>query len=76
MWGAHWTMELEKRGIPSVFIVDEPFIDDVQVTCEKEGMPFLRRVNVSHPCGDVANEELKMAMRQLVAALTKPNKRR
>ena len=58
MWGSHWSMFLEKEGIPSVFIVDEPFIADVQITCDKEGMPLLRRVIVPHPCGDVSDDRL------------------
>ena len=72
MWGAHWSILLEKRGVPGVFVVDEPFIADVQVTCEKEGMPELRRVNVPHPAGDVSDEELPEIMSNMVRALTKP----
>lgn len=72
MWGSHWTVNLEKKGIPGVFIVDEPFRADVQVTCEKEGMSALRRVVVPHPCGDVDDAQLPIYMRQLVDALTRP----
>lgn len=71
MWGAHWSILLEKRGIPGVYVVDEPFIADVQVTCDKEGMPALRRVYVPHPAGDVSDEELPEIMPGLVNALTK-----
>jgi hypothetical protein len=72
MWGAHWSIFLEERGIPGVYIVDKPFVADVQVTCEKEGMPGLRRVNVPHPAGDVSDDELSDIMRKLVRALTTP----
>ncbi len=72
MWGSHWSILLEKEGIPSVFIVDEPFIADVQITCDKEGMPLLRRVVVPHPCGDVLDDRLPDIISQLIAALTKP----
>jgi hypothetical protein len=72
MWGAHWSILLEKRGIPGVYIVDEPFIADVQVTCEKEGMPELRRVNIPHPAGNVSDEELPEILTEMVNALTKP----
>jgi hypothetical protein len=72
MWGAHWTIELEKKGVPSAYIVDEPFIEDVQITCDKEGMPLLRRVIVPHPCGDISDKQLPKIMTQLVIALTAP----
>jgi hypothetical protein len=72
MWGAHWTIHLEKRGIPSVFIVDEPFIDDVQVTCDKEGMPRLGRVIVPHPCGDVPDDQLPRFISRMIEVLTVP----
>jgi hypothetical protein len=68
MWGAHWTINLEKRGIPAVYIVDEPFQADVQITCEKEGLPFLRRVVVPHPWGDVPNEQLPSIVSRLIEA--------
>ena len=72
MWGSHWTMAMEKRGIPGVFIVDEPFKADVQITCEKEGMSALRRIVVPHPCGDVDDDQLPGFLDQLVDALTRP----
>ena len=72
MWGSHWTMQLEQKGIPGVFIVDEPFQADTQITCDKEGMSRLRRVVVPHPCGDVSDEQLPAFMPQFIAALTSP----
>ena len=72
MWGAHWSILLEKRGVPGVYVVDEPFVADVQVTCEKEGMPDLRRVIVPHPAGDVSDDQIPDIMSDLVRALTNP----
>ena len=72
MWGAHWTIELEKQGIPAVYIVDKPFIEDVQITCDKEGMPLLRRVTVPHPCGDISDDHLPRIMPELMEALSEP----
>ncbi|MCC7487900.1 MAG: hypothetical protein IT529_23265 [Burkholderiales bacterium] len=65
-------MELEKRGIPGVFIVDRGFEADTQITCDKEGMPQLRRVVVPHPCGEVSDAELPKYLPQLIDALTRP----
>jgi hypothetical protein len=72
MWGSHWSILLEKRGLPGVYVVDEPFIEDVQVTLEKEGMPALRRVNVPHPCGEIEDKDIPKIMKELVKALTVP----
>jgi len=70
MWGAHWSILLEKAGIPGVYIVDEPFKADVEITCDKEGMPGLRRVLVPHPCGDVPDNQLPDIISRLVQSLT------
>jgi hypothetical protein len=72
MWGAHWSIVLEKSGIPGVYIVDEPFRADVEISCEKEGMAALRRVAVSHPCGDVPDSQLPSVVSRMVEALTLP----
>jgi len=72
MWGAHWSILLEKAGIPGVYIVDEPFKADVEITCDKEGMPGLRRVLVPHPCGDVPDNQLPDIISRLVQSLTSP----
>ena len=72
MWGAHWSIELEKKGIPSVFVVDEPFKIDVQITCDKEGMSLLRRVYVEHPCGNMEDDKYPAVIDQLVECITKP----
>lgn len=72
MWGTHWSINLEKRGIPCVFVVDKPFTADAQITCEKEGMPGLRRVVIPHPCKDVNDAELAEIVPRLLSALTEP----
>lgn len=72
MWGSHWTIELEKRGIPGVYVVGQPFSEDVRVTLEKEGMPYLRTVVVPHPCGLIPDEQYSTIIPKLVEALTMP----
>jgi hypothetical protein len=72
MWGAHWSIELEKKGIPCAYIVDEPFREDVQTTCDKEGMSLLRRVYVPHPCGEVTDEQLPRILSEVMQSLTSP----
>ena len=72
MWGTHWSAEIEKRGTPCVYVVDEPFRADVEVSCHKEGMPGLRRVHVPHPCDMVPEQKMREIAEQLAAALTQP----
>jgi hypothetical protein len=72
MWGSHWTIGLEKRGIPSVYVVDEPFVEDVKTTLEKEGMPALRTVVVPHPCGTIPDDQYPGIIPKLIDALTLP----
>lgn len=66
MWGAHWTIQLEKRGVPAVYLVDDPFALDVQTSCERNGMPGLRRVFIPHPCGDIKDEYPRQDIRVVV----------
>jgi hypothetical protein len=68
MWGTHWTVGLEKRGIPCVYMVHKTWVDNVQISVEKEGMLALRRVIV----GLNPEEELAQIMPKLVDSLTKP----
>ncbi|CAN7730975.1 hypothetical protein LJR290_006269 [Variovorax sp. LjRoot290] len=72
MWGTHWSVELERRGIPCVYVVDEPFRSDVELTCAKEGMPALRRVHVPHPCDMIDEPVMRKIASELVAGLTRP----
>jgi hypothetical protein len=46
MFGTGWTVEVEKRGIPSVYIVGEPFLSDILVSAKMRGMPALRLVPI------------------------------
>jgi hypothetical protein len=61
----------EKRGIPTVYVVEGLFENDAEVTCWKEGMPSLRRVIVSHSY-QPANFNFPELMPKLADALTKP----
>ena len=69
MWGAHWSILLEKAGLPGAFIIEEPFKADVEITCHKEGMPGLRRVVIPKP---VPEDRFPDIFSGLVPALTSP----
>lgn len=85
MYGAYWAIELEKRGIPSVYIVgealpgDNTFGDIIRVSTEKRGMPALRTTTVPLVEEDRLNEDLsKKQWEKIISdindALTKPLK--
>lgn len=72
MWGTHWAVDLEKRGIPTAFILTPPFVADVQASCDKEGMSHLRRVVVPHPPGHIGDDLIPGFVQELVDRLTRP----
>ena len=67
---AMWTADLEKAGIPSVYIVYEQFEETAKRAGTKKGTPFLRGVQVKQGAKDITNANA--IMDPLVAALTKP----
>jgi len=71
-WGAHWSSMLEKRGIPAVYIVGKPFVEDVVAGATREGMPYLRTVVVPHPCMYIPIGDMPPIMQKIVDALTVP----
>ena len=71
-WGSHWVAGLEKRGIPGVYIVGEPFVEDAVGTATREGMPSLRMVLVPHPCMYIPIGDMPPIMEKIIEALTVP----
>lgn len=77
MFGTGWTVEVEKRGIPAVYIVGEPFLPDILVSAKMRGMPALRivpihlveEVNVTK---QITNEQYSEMAAKITDALTKP----
>ncbi len=75
MIGARWSIFLEKMGIPGVVVLSEGYEEAVQATCEKEGMPLLRRVVTPMPAwGEEALGQSKKILDEIIAALTRPLK--
>jgi hypothetical protein len=73
MIGARWSVFLEKMGIPGLYVLSEGYEEAVQATCEKEGMPLLRRVVTPMPAwGDQALGRTETILRQMIDALTTP----
>ncbi|MBC8194893.1 MAG: hypothetical protein ISR43_04575 [Acidimicrobiia bacterium] len=65
--------DLERRGIPGVFVASGPFQDAAEVQANALGLP-VRRVFVDHPIQDRTDAEMSAladaAIDLLVAALT------
>ena len=75
MIGARWSIFLEKMGIPGVYVLSEGYEGAVQATCEKEGMPLLRRVVTPMPAwGEEALGQSKKILDEVITALTRPLK--
>ncbi len=73
IWGALWSILLEKRGIPGVYALSEGYENAVQATCEKEGMPLLRRVITPMPCwGEETLGQMDKIVKEIVTGLTAP----
>ena len=70
----HDIADLERRGVPGVFIASSEFIDAADAQARSLGAPDLRRVFVAHPIQDRTDEELRaladLAIDDVIAAVT------
>lgn len=68
----HDIVDLERRGVPSVFVASEPFVDGAEVQARALGFDAAR-VFVAHPIQDRTDEEMRAlaegALEALVDAL-------
>lgn len=69
----HDISDLERRGIPGVFVASDPFVDAAEVQARALGID-VARVFVAHPIQDRTDAEMTeladAAYDQVVAALT------
>jgi hypothetical protein len=73
VWGGRWSIGLEKKGVPGVYVLSEGYEQAVQLACEGEGMPVLRRVVTPMPSWEAKTlEQMPEIMRKIVNALTAP----
>jgi hypothetical protein len=74
VWGARWSIVMEKKGVPGVYVVSDGYEQAVQLTCAAEGMPLLRRVTTSMPAwgSEALDQQIDRVMRQIVEGLTAP----
>ncbi len=69
----HDIADLERRGVPGVFVASEVFVDAAAAQSKALGM-HPRGVFVSHPIQDRTDDEMRdlaeRALDQIIAALT------
>jgi hypothetical protein len=76
-YAVNWISEVEKYGIPSVYVVGEPLVQEVEASSSMYGMPSLRYVIMplvpeEKVTEDISDEEFDEVISGIVEALTKP----
>ena len=76
VWGGLWSVLLEKKGVPGVYVLSEGYEEAVQMACKGEGMPQLRRVVTPMPPwgSETLEKQIDKVMKQIVDNLTAPLK--
>jgi hypothetical protein len=72
-WCIHDAVELDRRGVPSVAFVADPFVELARFEARGLGLPDLNLVVLPYPMAGVAPEEIERradaAFREVTAAL-------
>jgi hypothetical protein len=75
-WGARDSIELEKRGIPTVTLSTEFYADLLAETVVWDGMPDLRRITFPYPLEGQSEKNVRVitriALDGIISALTDP----
>jgi len=69
----HDIIDLERRGVPSVFVASEEFVQAADTQSNALGFPTVARVFVPHPIQDRTDDEMRAyadaAFEEIVARL-------
>ena len=69
----HDIVDLERRGLPSMFVASAEFVQAADVQATSLGLPALARVFVAHPIQDRTDDEMRAyadaAFEEIVATL-------
>ena len=69
----HDIVDLERRGVPSVFVASQEFVQAADTQSNALGFPTVARVFVPHPIQDRTDEEMRAyadsAFEEIVANL-------
>jgi hypothetical protein len=70
----HDIVDLERRGIPSMFVASEEFVSAAEAQSTSLGFPTVARVFTPHPIQDRTDDEMReyadLVFDQIVAAVT------
>ena len=74
----HDIVDLERRGVPSVFVASAEFVTAADVQSASLGFPDVARVFTPHPIQDRTDDEMRAyadaALSEIIAAVTRrPN---
>ena len=71
----HDIVDLERRGIPGVFVASSEFISAATAQSQSLGFPDVARVFTPHPIQDRTDDEMRAyadaALEEIVAAITR-----
>jgi hypothetical protein len=72
----HDIVDLERRGLPGVFVASAEFVSAAEVQSRSLGMPEVARVFTPHPIQDRTDDEMRayadQAFEAVLAAVTAP----
>jgi hypothetical protein len=73
----HDVLELEDRGVPTVLLCTEPFMNSAHTHAEAFGNPDYAAVRIGHPLASLQLEHAQRradeALERVIAALTGPD---
>ena len=71
----HDIVDIEKRGVPAVFVASAEFVSAADVQSKSLGFPEVARVFTPHPIQDRTDDEMRAyadaALAEIVAAITR-----
>ena len=71
----HDIVDIEKRGVPAVFVASAEFVSAADVQSKSLGFPDVARVFTPHPIQDRTDDEMRAyadaAFDEIVAAVTR-----
>ena len=65
----HDIVDIERRGVPGVFVASSEFIEAAQAQADSLGFPQVARVFTPHPVQDRTDDEMRVYAEQTVAAV-------
>jgi hypothetical protein len=76
VWGGLWSVLLEKKGVPGVYVLSDGYEQAVHMACKGQGMPQLRRVVTPMPPwgAETLDKQIDKIMKQIIEGLTSPLK--